>query len=217
MQRCRSLTITLLCLLLTACKTGESLYRISLSPMTPTQGEFRTDSGAITFEQEGLWGALWPLSHADLGQPASINREWAFPNPFDGLYEEYTMPVTFYLVLENRSDGAITFNPSTTFSLIDASVPLFSIEYDDFYERLYNQTGGDQRLAKIRRMLFRSYQTLHPGDQARGLLFFKRPREEAGIRPMLLIMRRIYRGEKEIDFLIPFEMQTDEIPAPGTG
>ncbi len=214
MRGCRTLTITLLCFLLAGCKTGESLYRISLAPMPPTEGELLAESGTVTFEKEGVWGALWPLSHEELGRPSSINREWTFPDPFDGLYDEYAMPVVFYLVLENRSDRAFAFNPSTSFSLIDASVPLFSIEYDDFYERLYDQPRGDQRLTNIRRMLFRSYQTLQPGDQTRGLLLFKRPREEAGIRPMLLFIRRIFMGEREIEFLIPFEMQTDEVPAP---
>ncbi len=215
MRGCCALTIILLCFLCAGCKTGEHRYRISLTPLTPTQGELRADGGAITFEKEGVWGALWPLNHEDLAHPAAINREWTFPDPFNGLYDEYTMPVTFFLVLENRSGRAFTFNPSTSFSLIDASVPLFSIEYDDFYERLYDQPGGDQRLAYVRQMLFRNYQTLHPGDQARGLLFFKRPREEAGIRPVLLLIRRVFKGDEEIDFMIPFEMQTDEVPTPG--
>ncbi len=208
----RILMITLLCLLAAGCKTAESLYRISLTPIPPMQTELRLEGGGMIFEKDGLWGAVWPLSHEELAQPASVNREWTFPNPFHGLYDAYAMPVTFYIVLENRADRAFTFNPSTSFSLIDASVPLFSIEYDDFYERFYNQPGADQRLADIRRMLFRNYQTLHPGNQSRGLLFFKRPREEAGIRPVILFIRRIYRGEKEIEFVIPFEMQTDEVP-----
>jgi hypothetical protein len=207
----------LVLLVLFGCRSTNSYYKVSIL-MDPAMEEKLAPSGdAVTFEEEGIWGALQPLNYENLSNPVSVNREWADGNPFEGVFDEEKMPIVFYLLIENRSESAFTFNPSSSISLFFERAPLFAIEYDDFYQDLYLIRGGEERLAKIRKMLFRSYQTLQPGEQARGLLFFKRPDpKKIKSREILFYVRRVYMGKREFTFTIPFLLQMEQVKRPAS-
>jgi len=209
----RIILILVLCLYFPACKTAKSLYKISITPDVRMGQEISPPGNAVNFEKEGIWGAVRPVSCQDLTAPSSLNREWDFKNPFEGIYDEAGMPIAFYLLIENRSDSSITFNPSSSFSLTDAGAPLFTIEYDDLYQDLYDSEKGAGQLENIRKMLFRSYQTLGPGEHALGLLLFRRPDEpKIKSKELSFHIHRIYAGSREINFAISFKIRMEEIP-----
>jgi len=154
-----------------------------------------------------------PLPFATLDVPSDIDRRWNFDNPFAGLYPKHKEPIAFYLIMENRSNGAISFNPSAAFSLMLEGWPLFQLEYDDFYQALYGTPGSEHRLDGMEKMLLRSYITLQPGEHIRGLLLFKRP--EPGARQakeLTFRIRRIFAGKEDVDFLLPFCITMEKIP-----
>lgn len=212
----RFLVLALAIVSLCACRTTQPYYKISVLP-DPRVQDWLTPSGdSVSFEKEGIWGAVQTVPYEALAQPSTLNREWTFANPFDLLYDSHNMPIVFNLLIENRSDTAITFNPSAGFSLIFKGAPLFPIGYDDLYQDLYGSRDGEARLEKIRKMLFRSYMTLNPGERTRGVLLFRRP-DPARIKDteILLQLHDIYSGKKTMEFIIPFriEMEKMKIPA----
>ncbi len=175
-----------------------------------------TPSGdAVTFEGEGIWGAVRPVSYQEFSDLSALNGEWDFQNPFEELYDEYQMPIVFYLLIENRSGSAISFNPTASLSLLYGDEPLFPIEYDDLYRDLYNVRGGGAKLQQMKKMLFRSYQTIMPKEYTKGLLLFRRP-DAWRIKSKDIFFRisRIYVGGSEIDFLIPFQMEVEKVKIP---
>ncbi|MEK6775696.1 MAG: hypothetical protein AABY87_02290 [bacterium] len=214
----RLVWVLLLCVSLFGCKTPGSLYKISVINDPRMEKELAPSGDAVHFEKQGIWGAVRPVGYQDLTDPSSLNREWDFRNPFDGIYDQAGMPVAFYLLIENRSGSAITFNPSSSFSVAYAHEPLLQIEYDDLYQELYGSHKREAALENIRKMLFRSYQTLNPGDQVRGLLLFRRP-EQKKIKSgeISFHIHRIYAGSREMELAIPFVLQMEKIEAPSPG
>jgi hypothetical protein len=201
---------------LVSCKTILG-YKIFIHP-DPVLGDQITPSGdTVTFEENGIWVAVRPLDYHEFNAPSSQNSEWDFPNPFEGVYDEYKMPIVIYLMIENRSDLSISFNPTASFSLFLGMKPLFPIQYEDLYHDLYMSRGADTRLNLIRKMLLRSYLTLNPGESVRGLLLFKRPRarERKSVK-ILFRARRIYSGNDEFDFIIPFVLDMEKITEPSS-
>ncbi len=199
-------------ILIAGCKTGPHLYRMSVTPDPGLAGRLDPSGRAVTFEESGIWGALMPLPFAALDIPGDVDPRWDFANPFQGLYATYKKPIAFYLILENRSDVAISFNPSASFSLMLEGWPLFPIEYDDLYQALYDTHDGSRRLEGMKKMLLRSYVTLQPGEHTRGLLLFKRP--EPGARQakeLTFRIQRIFAGKEEVDFLLPFRITMEKV------
>lgn len=206
------LPLQILMALLIGCKTGPHLYRMSVTPGPDLASQLDPSGKAVTFEEQGIWGALMPLPFASIDFPVDVDPRWDFANPFQGLYAEYKKPIAFYLILENRSDVAISFNPSASFSLLLEGWPLFPIEYDDLYQALYDTPGGSRRLEGMRKMLLRSYVTLRPGEHIRGLLLFKRP--DPGVRQakeLTFRIQRIFTGKGEVDFLLPFRITMKKV------
>jgi hypothetical protein len=182
-----------------------------------TEKQLTPSGDAVTFENNGIWGAVRPLTYREFTMPASLSSEWNFQSPFESLYDEYHMPIVFYLMIENRSEVSISFNPTASFSLFHGSKPLFSIQYDDLYQDLYLSRGGNAQLNLIRKLLLRSYVTLNPGETVRGLLLFRRPAaKNRESEEVLFSARRIYAGENELDFLIPFRLDMEKtlMPSP---
>jgi hypothetical protein len=182
----------------------------------PLMEEQLTPSGdAVTFEGEGIWGAVRSLSYQEFSDLSALNGEWSFQNPFEELYHEHKMPIVFYLLIENRSGSTISFSPTASLSLLYGNEPLFPIEYDDLYQDLYSVRGGGEKLQQMKKMLFRSYQTIMPKEYARGILLFRRP-DAWRIKSKDIFFRisRIYVGGSEIDFLIPFQMEVEKIKVP---
>jgi hypothetical protein len=200
---------------LSACKTSETVYRFSITPGHTTEKALSLQEKTVVFETGGVWGAVVPVSYEEFSAPASLYRGWNFPNPFEGVYDEYERPIVFFLVIENRSATSITFNPSSSFSVIVGSLPLLAIEYDDLYQNLYQTPGGTQRLASIRKMLFNNYQILETGEDVRGLLLFRRPEpRKREAEPMAFRLRGIYVGPEEIELLFPFQFDMVKVKLP---
>ncbi len=202
----------LLCMVLLAgCKTDTLLYRMSITPDPEPASHLDPSGKAATFEAHGIWGALMPLPFAALNTPADVDSRWNFENPFAGLYPKHKEPIAFYLIMENRSDGAIRFNPSASFSLMLEGWPLFPIEFDDLYQALYDTRGGSHRLKEMEKMLLRSYVTLQPGEHIRGLLLFKRPKPvNRNNQELTFRIQRIFAGKQDVDFLLPFRITMDK-------
>ncbi len=197
------------------CKTTKTFHKVMISTHPLMEQQLTPSGDAVTFENEGIWGAVRPVSHGEMKDLSSLSGEWDFQNPFWELYDEYQMPIIFYLLIENRSSSAISFNPTASLSLFYGGEPLFPIEYEDLYQDLYNVRGGGAKLERIRRMLFRSYQTIMPNEHVRGLLLFRRPDAwRIKSKDILFRIRRLYVGGREIDFLIPFKMEVEKVKIP---
>ena len=207
------LVISLLLLLsLCHCRTTETYYKIAIHMNPAVENQLTPDGDAVMIDKEGLWGAIRPVTYEELSLPVSLYSDWDFEDPFEGIFDEKMMPIVFYLLLENRSETPIIFNPSVSFSVFYEREPLFTIEYDDFYQDLYDVRGSDEQLKKIKKLLIRSYQTLNPGEQARGLLFFKRPDEEKRKpKELLFQIRRVFVEKREITIAVPFQLQMEKV------
>jgi len=205
------LPLLLLLSLLAGCKTDALLYRMSVAPDPAAISNLDPSGKALTFEGDGIWGALMPIPFVALDRPDQVDDRWTFENPFAGLYSENKEPIAFYLIMENRSKDTISFNPSAAFSLMLEGWPLFQIEYDDLYQALYGTPGSENRLQKMQKMLLRSYVTLQPGEHIRGLLLFKRPEpKKRKDQELTFRIHRILTGKEDVDFLLPLRISMEE-------
>lgn len=210
--RLLALLVLLTC---SGCKTTQTVYKMSVAANPAIAAETSQSGGAVTFEAEGIWGGILPLDYTELDNPSALESRWNFENPFAGLYAENHEPIIFYLIMENRSDVSVSFNPSSSFSLYFGGAPLFAIEYDDLYQLLYHSGGQETQLANIKKMLFKSHLTLLPGEHARGLLFFRRPdAAKRKSQELLFRIERIHVGKEDIEFLLPFVLTMEKIEEP---
>ena len=193
-------------------QTTATLYTLSVA-VDPAIAEPLNLSGeALTFEDQGIWGAILPLDFNQLENPAALDKQWDFPNPLADLYEPHREPIVFYLIMENRSNLPVSFNTSASFSLTFEGLPLFPIEYDNLYQDLYQRSDGGPRIQNIKKLLFKSQPTLLSGEHARGLLLFRRPAPgKRQAKPLIFRIKRLHVGKDEVNFILPFRLTMEKI------
>ena len=82
------LVISLLILLsLCHCRTTETYYKIAVHMNPAVENQLTPDGDAVMIDKEGLWGAIRPVTYEELSLPVSLNSDWDFEDPFEGIFD----------------------------------------------------------------------------------------------------------------------------------